>query len=357
MDKVRLAIVGCGTISQLNAPGYLAHERCEVVALCDPVPERASAKAAEWGISPRVYGDYTNVLEDPNVDAVELLTPTYLHPQQIIDGLAVGKHVSCQKPAAGSVDEMDAISEAARAADTFFRTTENFLYYPPIAKARELIQQGAIGEITLVNIRTLRAGYGRASIPVADGAYVWRQDPSLNAGGLLYDDGWHKAATALWWGGDIEKVSALITKTDNFIIETPSAATMKYAGKDALAVLEYASAPNMPMRSRYYPADEFMEIIGSDGVLWVTRCTGEMLDMPAVILHRGDESVSYQVPMDWIEGFNGAAADFVDGIIEERQPMMDAAFSERVLRVLLSMYESSDSGAWVSPDAVGRAPS
>ena len=36
MDKVRLAIVGCGTISQLNAPGYLAHENCEVVALCDP---------------------------------------------------------------------------------------------------------------------------------------------------------------------------------------------------------------------------------------------------------------------------------------------------------------------------------
>ena len=41
MDKVRLAIVGCGTISQLNAPGYLAHENCEVVALCDPARERA----------------------------------------------------------------------------------------------------------------------------------------------------------------------------------------------------------------------------------------------------------------------------------------------------------------------------
>ena len=353
MDKVRLAIVGCGTISQLNAPGYLAHERCEVVALCDPVPERARAKAAEWGISPRVYADYDDVLADPGVDAVELLTPTFLHPRQIIDGLAAGKHVSCQKPAAGSVAEMSAIAEAARAADTLFRTTENFLYYPPIVKARELIEQGAIGEVSMVNIRTLRAGYGRASIPVADGAYVWRQDPSLNVGGLMYDDGWHKAATAVWWGGNIEKVSAVITKTDNFIVETPSAATLKYAGRDALALIGYATAPNMALRSRYYPADEFMEIIGDGGVLWVTRCTGEMLDMPAVILHRGDESVSYQVPMDWIEGFNGAAADFVDGIIEGRQPMMDAAFSEHVLRVLLSMYASSDAGAWVEPDALG----
>ena len=57
-----------------------------------------------------------------------------------------------------------------------------------------------------------------------------------------------------------------------------------------------------------------MEVIGSKGVLWVTRCTGEMLDMPPLVLHLGNESVSYQMPMDWIESFNGAAADFVEGI-------------------------------------------
>ncbi|MCY4654316.1 MAG: Gfo/Idh/MocA family oxidoreductase, partial [Dehalococcoidia bacterium] len=60
MDKVRLAIVGCGTISQLNAPGYLAHENCEVVALCDPVAERAEGRAREWGIDSRIYTDYAD---------------------------------------------------------------------------------------------------------------------------------------------------------------------------------------------------------------------------------------------------------------------------------------------------------
>ena len=52
MDKVRLAIVGCGTISQLNAPGYLRHERCEVVALCDPMPDRAERRAQGVGHLP-----------------------------------------------------------------------------------------------------------------------------------------------------------------------------------------------------------------------------------------------------------------------------------------------------------------
>ena len=49
MDKVRLAIVGCGTISQMNAPGYLRHPNCEVVALCDPERERLGAAGAAVG--------------------------------------------------------------------------------------------------------------------------------------------------------------------------------------------------------------------------------------------------------------------------------------------------------------------
>lgn len=349
MDKVRLAIVGCGTISQLNAPGYLAHKNCEVVALCDPVRERAEGRAQEWGIDPRIHTDYSDVLNDSNVDAVELLTPTPLHPDQIISGLDAGKHVSCQKPAAGTLDEMRAIADAASGADTFFRTTENFLYYPPIVKARELIRDGVLGDISMVRIRTLRGGGSESAIPITEGAYVWRQDRERNLGGHMYDDGWHKVSTAMWWGGSVEKVSAIITRTDNFIQEIPSVATWKYTDKDCLAVFEYASASEMPIRSRYYPSDEFMEVIGSKGVLWVTRCTGEMLDMPPLVLHLGNETVSYQMPMDWIESFNGAAADFVEGILEGRQPMMDAEFSDEVLRAIIAMYRSSDSGEWVVP--------
>ena len=352
MDKVRLAIVGCGTISQLNAPGYLMHESCEVTALCDSVAERAEGRAREWGIDPRIHTSYEDVLNDDRVDAVELLTPTFLHAEQAVAGLDAGKHVSCQKPAASSVAEIRQIQEAADGASTFFRTTENFLYYPPIVKAQELIENGTIGEVSMVHIRTLRGSASYEPIDVAEGAWAWRQYPDRNVGGMMYDDGWHKVATAISWGGAVERVSALITRTDDFIMETPSVATWKYAGRDRLAVIEYALAENLRVRTRYYPVDEFMEVIGSDGVLWVTRCTGEMLDMPPVVLHRGDETVSYQMPMDWMDSFNGAARDFVDGILEGRQPMMDIRFSEEVLRVILAMYESSETGGWVEPAGI-----
>ena len=103
--RVRLAIVGCGTISQLNAPGYLKHEACDVVALCDPVRERAERRAAEWGISPRIYTRYEQVLEDAGVDAVELLTPTHLHAEQSIARPRGWQARLLQKPVAATLDE------------------------------------------------------------------------------------------------------------------------------------------------------------------------------------------------------------------------------------------------------------
>src|SRR5919204_302091 len=110
MDRVRLAIVGCGNICQLNAPGYLEHERCDVVALCDAERARAERRAREWGLTPRIHEDYRKLLDDPAVDAVELLTPTHLHAEQIVAALDAGKHISCQKPIAISVAEADRVA-------------------------------------------------------------------------------------------------------------------------------------------------------------------------------------------------------------------------------------------------------
>ena len=342
MSKVRIAIVGCGTISRLNVPGYIEHPDCEIVALCDPVSERAESKAREWGISPRICSDYGEIIADPEIDAVELLTPTYLHADQVIMGLQAGKHISCQKPLATSMEEAARISEVVNGTDRIFRVTENFLYYPPIVKAKELIMSGEIGEPSLVRIRTIRGGMDKTRIPVESDTYIWRRDSELNPGGMLYDDGWHKYATAMSWVGDVEKVTSIVTHNDDYLDNTPSAAVLKVSGRDCLITLDYSSAQEMPIRTKYYPLDEFFEIVGPKGAIWVTRCTGEMLDMPPVILVKGNETISFNVPSDWIEGFKGAARSFIDSIIDGKNPDMDIDFSTKVLDVALSIYKSSE---------------
>ena len=354
MNKVRLAIVGCGTISQLNAPGYLEHEQCEVTALCDPARERAEQRAAQWGITPRIYTSYDQLLDDPDIDAVELLTPTPLHAEQSIAALEAGKHVSCQKPMARNLEEAGRIAQAVARADTFFRVTENFLYYPPLVKAKELIASGVIGEPNMVRMRVVVTSVEAESVrlPLAPDALTWRRDPVLNPGGLLYDEGSHKYATAMWWVGEPATVSATVTRTDDYMVDAPSVVVWRFKNANCLAVFEYSSAPDMRIRAPYYALDDFFEVQGASGTIWVTRCSAEMLDLPPVMLHKGTETVSYQVPMDWIEGFKGAARDFIDGILEGRQPRMDVDDSIKVLRAALAAYASDAAQRPIDPSTL-----
>ncbi|HKW95202.1 MAG TPA: Gfo/Idh/MocA family oxidoreductase [Methylomirabilota bacterium] len=353
MDRVRLAIVGCGNISRLNAPGYLRHPRCEVVALCDVRPERAKQRARDWGIDPRVYTDLAQVLSDDGVDAVELLTPTWMHADQIVAALEAGKHVSCQKPLAITVAEADRVAAAVARARTTFRVTENFLYYPPIRKAKALLDAGAIGEPSLVRIHTTRAQHITGlTMPLEPDAVAWRRDPTKNPGGVLFDDGVHKYATAAYWIGEIGEVSAIVTRGGDYIMETPSVATWRFKDRDCLGIVDYTYAPDMVMRARYARVDEFFEIHGSRGIIWVTRCSGELLDLPPVLVIRGTETVSHQVPTDCGESFDGAAADFVDALLEGRQPEQDVHAARRMLQVVGAIYESARTGRAVAPDSI-----
>ena len=353
MDTIRLAIVGCGAISQVTGKGFIEHPNSEVYALCDPIRERAEQRAREWGIEARIYTSYDDVLNDSNVDAVELLTPTHMHPDQILAGLDAGKHVSCQKPISVTVAEADEIEAAASKASTKCRISENYLFYPPLVKAKELLDSGAIGEPSSIRTRTVTGkntqypGYA-----VEPDALEWRRDPALNSGGMIYDGGWHKIATATWLAGEVENVSAIINRSDDFMNESPSIVIWKYKDKECIGSLEDVRAENMAVRAKYYPLDDFFEIQGSEGAIWVTRCTGEMLDLPPVIWIKGDETVSFQVPSDWIEGFNGAAANFIDSIVRDEQPAMDIRSSRHVLQIILAAYQASETGQHVSPAAM-----
>ena len=333
MDKIKIALVGCGNISQLNAPGYLQHPQCEVYALCDTMAERAATRARQWGIAPKIYTDYAQVLNDPHVDAIELLTPTPLHAEQIIAAVNAGKHVSCQKPLCATVAEADEILGVVSRAATICRVTENFLYYPPILKAKELLDAGVIGEPSLVRLHTTRVPrITNAAIALEADAAVWRRDAARNPGGVLYDDGVHKYAVAMKWIGEIDKIQAIVLKTADFVTEAPATAIWKFKDRHCLGMLDYSYAPGLTIRGKYYGVDEFFEIHGSHGIIWVTRCSGEMLDLSPVMVFKGAETISYQVPMDWQEGFDGAARDFVDSLIQGRQPELDVQTSKQICR-------------------------
>jgi predicted dehydrogenase len=190
MDRVRIGIIGVGNIATLNVPGYLAHDNCDVVALCDPRADVLERRAQEWKVD-RTYTEIEALLADPDIDAVEILGPTPLHAEHVIAAARAGKHVSVQKPIANTVSDARRMVQAANEAGVIFRVTEQACYYPPLRKARDLIASGIIGDPTVVRIKTVvgrTESEFQANLDPA--GYSWRFN-NQSPGGHLFDDVMH----------------------------------------------------------------------------------------------------------------------------------------------------------------------
>ena len=279
VDRVRMGIVGTGNIATLNVPGYLEHEQCDVVAVCDPRPDVLERRMVEWGVE-RGYTDLDQLLADDEIDAVEILSPTPLHAEHTIAALRAGKHVSCQKPIANDVGDARRMIAAAKESGRVFRVTENCCHYPPLRKARDLIREGAIGTPTVMRIKTVVGRTeSRFQASLDPAGYTWRFNAE-SPGGHLFDDVMHKYAMALWLvDTDIRSVQSIVRQGPLFF-EAPTVALFEYDRDDLLGMMEVSYAPDMFIRSDYYGADEFFEIQGTRGFIWVTRLVRQPAPRP-----------------------------------------------------------------------------
>jgi predicted dehydrogenase len=352
MDRVRLGVLGAGNIADMNVAGYLKHPDCDVVAVCDVDTAVAKEAAQRWGV-PRVYSDLDALLGDAEIDAVEILTPTHLHFTHVSAALKAGKHVSVQKPITNSVDEAFELGAMAEDAGLTLRVSECFVHYPPLEQAKKLISEGAIGKPIGVRIRTIvgqtDSAYQAALRPEG---YGWRLD-KRSPGGHLFDDNVHKYAMALWLvDHDIISVQAVVRRRDIFF--EPCAIIFEYEDPELLGTMEVQYARDMWMRSGYFGADEFFEIQGDEGFVWVTRATGEMLDLPPVVLYQGKDNVrtftEYDtIDADWGSGFHRSSAHFVDALRAGTPAAMSATDAAKVLQLCFAVYQASDTRQPVDP--------
>lgn len=361
-DRVRLGVLGAGNIADLNVAGYMGHDRCDIVAVCDVDPAAATQAAHRYGAA-RWTTDLDKFLADEEIDAVEILTPTYCHAEHVAAALEAGKHVSVQKPITNTVAEARRLAALADRRGLVLRVSECFRHYPPLERARQLVDEGAIGKLVGIRIKTV-VGQTDSAFQAglrAEG-YTWRLD-HRSPGGHLFDDMVHKYAMALWLAGsDVVGVQAVLRRRDLFY--EPCACLFEYEDPDLLGTLEVAYAPRLWLHSRYYGADELFELQGDEGILWVTRATGEMLDAPPLVLYRGTRDTMGVVPVgdvdaDWASGFRRASAAFVDGLLAGTQPPMTADEAVKVLQLCFAVYLSAERRQPVDPRTVDdevRAP-
>ena len=207
MARLRVGIVGVGSIAELHAKGYSKDKRAEIVAVCDLDEDLAIRRALEWNAR-NYYTDFEDMLRDPNIDAIEIITPNYLHGRMAIAALNAGKHVSVERPIATTIEEADRVIRAARAAGKTLQVYEPALFYKPLLDTRNLIDAGEIGKPTTIRInatmgRSLSGMWGFKP----NSSESWRFDPNQAGGSpMLYEVGYQAIAIALFLIGSVEKV-------------------------------------------------------------------------------------------------------------------------------------------------------
>lgn len=357
MDRVRLGIVGVGNVSQLTVAGYFEHPRCDVVALCDSNIDRARSLADAWNV-PRVYGSLEELLADDEIDAVEIQTPTHLHTEHVTAAARAGKHVSCQKPIATSVADARKMITVCAEAGVTFRVTENCCYYPPLERAKHLVAEGAIGTPTVIRIKTV-VGETESEFQASQDpeGYFWRFD-ARSPGGHLFDDVMHKYAMALWLvDEDITSVQAVVRKGRLFF-EAPMVALFEYGRPDLLGMMEVSHAPGMFIESDWYGADEFFEIQGTTGFLWVTRLSGRLHDLPPLVIVSGNTRTDVtDIDHRYETSFRRASAAFLDGLLSGTVAELAPATALKALQVAFAVYQSSNERRPIDPATVEGAVS
>jgi predicted dehydrogenase len=174
MDKLRVGIIGAGRISDLHALEYLANPRAEIVAVCDAHAPNAQTRGHAWGVAEnRIFTDYHDLLALPEVDLVEILLPHHLHHTAVLDAATAHKHVSVQKPMAFNADQAQEMIDATQRAGVIFKVFENFIFYPPVQRAKALVDAGEIGDPLSIRIKS-NAATSPTAWQVPHAAQAWR---------------------------------------------------------------------------------------------------------------------------------------------------------------------------------------
>jgi predicted dehydrogenase len=383
-----VAVIGCGWMGHAHSRGYLRlpHHYPELgrvptlVTVADPESERCEDAIRRYGFA-HWTPDWRQVADDDRIEAVSVTAPNFLHREIAVTLAEAGKHLWIEKPVGLTREDAVAVADAVRAAGVQATVGFNYRHAPAVEQARDLLRQGAIGEVTSARFRWL-SDY--AAHP--QGALSWRFERARGGSGVLGDLVSHGVDLARHLLGDIVAVvadSAIFigdrprpTGTASHFATAEGGEPGAVENEDYLScLLRFASGARGILEASRTAVGEQnnygFEISGSHGVIgWDFRRMGELRvsqgqdyqNQPSAVLHVGPGSGDFArfqpgagIAMSYDDLKVIEAARFVQSI-ESAAPhgatVEDAVHSATALHALA---ESVSRGSWVTLDG-GHPP-
>jgi inositol 2-dehydrogenase len=323
--RINVGVIGVGRLGRVYA-SYLAGrvQNAKLVAIADRHGDVAETFAKQFDIS-RWYKDHTDLLADPGIDAVAVLTSTKSHKEVVIDAARAGKAIFCEKPIALSVEDAEEMLAEVARAGVLFQPGFQRRFDSGYVAARHRIEKGAIG--TPVVLTSTSRDPFRPPLEFCD--------PSVS-GGLIADMGIHDFDVARMFMGDVKSVFATgavlaypemkaIGDIDNAIVSL----TFRNGGLGAVHL----------SRNAVFGYDIRTEVWGTKGSLQI----GYFQQTPMLMMTK--EGISHDAVPYFMERFEGAylaqIQAFVDTVLGGREPVVSGADAVAAIRVSSAATVSS----------------
>ena len=178
-NRVQVGVIGCGARSQQLMQSLMANSGAAIAAISDAYRGRVIRTQENWGAGAKEYRDYREILARKDIDAVIIATPDHWHYRMCLDALAAGKDIYCEKPLTYRSSEGKEIAEAAAKTGRIVQVGSQGCSGILQERAREIVQSGKIGKVTLI-----RAAYNRNS---ASGAWLYPIPPDATPQSVDWD--------------------------------------------------------------------------------------------------------------------------------------------------------------------------
>ncbi len=320
---VHWGIIGAGVIADVRmAPAIQQAAGCELVAVQARDAAKSAAFATRHGVA-RHYTDVEALVTDPQVDAVYIASPNYLHAEQTILAAQHGKHVLGEKPMALTPDECQAMIDACQTYGVRLMIGFMMRFHAAHRRAREIVESGFLGETKLARAHFLF----RLPHP---GPNNWRQQPTLSGGGAVMDVAVHCVDLLHFLlGREVEAVSAF---ADHDPATYPSDETttilLRLEGNVQGAVEVSFGVP--------YASNDFA-LYGSQGTIIGRNTLGQE---PTGELYTLSAKGRVSHDLTPVNMYVAQAEHFARCIEENREPITGGQEGLRNLEIALAIYES-----------------
>lgn len=338
---IKFGLLGCGRIAKRHADllggGHIAGAK--LVAVCDTVRERADAIASRFGV-PAFY-NIDEFLNQKDIDAVSVLTPSGMHPGHAIAAAQAGKHVVVEKPMALRLEDADVMINACDAAGVKLFVVKQNRFNVPVIKAREALEAGRFGRLILGTVR-VRWCRDQAYYDQDEWRGTWAYD-----GGVLANQASHHVDMLEWFFGDVVSVHArAATALVKIEAEDTAVATLKFKN-GALGIIEATTAV------RPTDLEGSLSILGEGGAVEIAgfavnkirhwRFVKELESDREVV-----EKFSVNPPNVYGFGHQAYYEHVVKCLNDQGPALVDGLQGRKSLELISALYESIETGKEVS---------